>query len=49
MDISTMDPGPSLGTNALIFGFCAVIAVLLIWRMFRKPDTPGWGRRGRRE
>jgi hypothetical protein len=48
MDIVKICPPASAMATNLILSFCAVIAVLLVWRMFRKPDVPSWGRRGRR-
>jgi hypothetical protein len=49
MEISIIDGPPSSPAMPMILGFCAVIAILLIWRMFRKPDVPSWGRRGKRK
>ncbi|MBB4635810.1 hypothetical protein [Longimicrobium terrae] len=48
MDIVIDHGSPSLAAP-MILGFCAVIAILLIWRTFRKPDVPTWGRRGKRK
>ncbi len=49
MDIVKVDPGPEIGASEVIFVFCALIAILLIWRTFRKPDTPTWGRHRKRD
>lgn len=48
MDISKTCWSPALAATDPIFVFCAVIAVLLVWRLFSKPDLPSWGRHGRR-
>lgn len=48
MDIPSAHMPHSPGTP-MILGFCAAIAVLLLWRMFRKPDVPTWGRREKRK
>ncbi|MBB6070205.1 hypothetical protein HKM21_15695 [Longimicrobium terrae] len=48
LDIVKICPPPSAIATDLILSFCAVVAVLLIWRVFRRPDVPAWGRHGTR-
>ncbi|HEX8392761.1 MAG TPA: hypothetical protein VF665_10435 [Longimicrobium sp.] len=49
MDIMKDCWNPAAVATDLILGFCALIAVLLIWRTFRTPDVPTWGRGRKRD
>lgn len=48
MDIVKICPPPMMVATDPIFGFCALMAALLIWRIFSRPELPSWGMRGRR-